>query len=113
MKIYISIPISGHPIEQQKAKAREIAEKLKELGHEPVNPLDTPEAPKGLSEKEQYAYYMGEDMKQLLTCDAVYLCKHWNESRGCQTEESAARIYGIKIFYCSPIMDISKANIHE
>lgn len=109
MKIYISIPISNRDLAAQQATARDIADKLRELGHEPVNPLDTPEAPKGLSEKEQYAYYMGEDMKQLLTCDAVYLCKHWNESRGCQTEQSAARINGIKIFYCSPMMEIPKA----
>lgn len=96
MKIYISIPLSGHPIEEQKAKAREIAKKLKALGHEPVNPFDTPESPQGLSDKEKYAYYMGEDLKRLLTCDAVFLCNGWSESRGCRLEGQTALIYGLK-----------------
>lgn len=96
MKIYISIPISGLPIEQQRAKAREIAKKLKALGHEPVNPFDTPPPSGNLSEKEQYVYYNGEDLKRLLTCDAVFLCKGWSESRGCRLEAQTALIYGLK-----------------
>lgn len=106
MKIYISIPISNRDLATQKAKAEEIAGKLRNLGHEPVNPFDTPEAPQGLSEKEQYAYYMGEDLKRLLMCDAVYMCKHWYNSRGCLTEEFVAKTYGIKVYYCMPMMEI-------
>lgn len=45
MRIYISIPISGHDLATQRATASEIAEKIKALGHEPVNPFDTPDAP--------------------------------------------------------------------
>lgn len=84
MRIYISIPISGHNIEKQCAAASEIADNLRKLGHEPVNPFETPEAPPDMNDKEKYAYYMGEDLKQLLTCDAVFLCKGWSESRGCR-----------------------------
>lgn len=96
MKIYISIPISGCNIEKQCATASEIADKLRKLGHYTVNPFDTPEAPQGLSEKERYAYYMGEDLKCLLTCDAVFLCPGWKYSKGCQLEARAARIYGLQ-----------------
>lgn len=96
MKIYISIPISGHPIEEQKEKAEYIAERLKALGHEPVNPFDTPEAPVEMNEKEKYAYYIGEDLKRLLTCDAVYLCKGWSGSRGCRLEAQTALIYDME-----------------
>ena len=96
MRIYISIPISGYPIEEQKVKAREIANKLRNLGHEPVNPFDTP-PPSGISsDKEQYAYYIGEDIKRLLTCDAVYLCNGWHESKGCRLETQTALIYDMK-----------------
>lgn len=91
MKIYISIPISGHDLAKQREKAEEIADKLRKLGHEPVNPFNTPEAPAEMNEKEKYAYYMGEDLKRLLTCDAVFMCKGWNLSRGCCTEEFVAR----------------------
>lgn len=100
MKIYISIPISGHDLKAQREKANEIADKLRKLGHEPVNPFDTPEAPKGLSDKEEYAYYIGEDMKRLLTCDAVFLCDGWKNSQGCNIEQTAAFQLGLgRIYY--------------
>lgn len=94
MKIYISIPISGHDLMTQTGVALEIAEKIKALGHEPVNPFDTPLAPLEMSEKEKYAYYMGEDIKRLLMCDAAYFCEGWRSSDGCLLEFNAAQIYG-------------------
>lgn len=99
MRIYISIPISNHDLATQRAKAAEIAEKIKALGHEPVNPFDTPEAPPGMSEKERYAYYMGEDIKRLLMCDAAYFCEGYYKSAGCRTEVSVADNYGIIRFH--------------
>lgn len=111
MKIYISIPISGYPIEEQKAKAREIADKLRKLGHEPVNPFDTPEAPQGLSEKERYNYYMGEDLKRLLTCDAIFLCDGWDKSKGCRVEAGAALAYKLQVY--GRFEDVPIANGHE
>lgn len=39
MKIYISIPISGRDIDEQKRKAKEVEDIIRELGHDPVNPL--------------------------------------------------------------------------
>lgn len=77
----------------------EIAEKIKTLGHEPVNPFDTPHPPFGTSPKEQYAYYMGEDIKRLLMCDAVYFCDGWMSSNGCNAEYQIARLYGLKTIY--------------
>ena len=98
MRIYISIPISGHNLTTQQRKALEIAEKLRQLGHEPVSTLPPPEAPSGLSEKEEYAYYIGEDMKKLLLCDAVFLCDGWNRSKGCRLEVQAASLYGMRLY---------------
>lgn len=98
MKIYISIPMTGHDLATQKAKAVEIAEKIKALGHEPVNPFDTPEPPAGLSDKEKYAYYMGEDIKRLLMCDAIFMCEGWFTSCGCRTEHYIAKCYGKEVF---------------
>ncbi len=99
MRVYVSIPISGHDLAAQKAKAEEIADKLRKLGHEPVNPFDTPPPSGNLSEKELYAFYMGEDVKKLLTCDAVYLCDGWAMSNGCRAEIAIAEVYGIKRYY--------------
>lgn len=98
MKIYISIPITGHDLMTQTGKALEIAEKIKALGHEPVNPFDTPLAPPEMSDKEKYAYYMGEDIKRLLMCDAAYFCEGWRNSNGCCFEFEATRLYPIERF---------------
>lgn len=96
MKIYISIPITGHNIKTQQLKADEIAKKLRDKGHEPVNPFDTIQPPNGLREDERYAFYMGEDLKKLLMCDAVLLCDGWHRSKGCRAEDSIAHIYHIR-----------------
>ena len=100
MKIYISIPISRKSFYPQYAKATEIAEQIRALGHEPVNPFDTLEPPAGLTEKERYAHFMGEDVKRLLMSDAIFMCKDWGESKGCKAEFDIARVYGFKIFDC-------------
>lgn len=99
MKIYISIPITGLDLMTQTGIALEIAEKIKDLGHEPVNPFDTPLAPPEWSEQKKYAYYMGEDIKRLLMCDAVYFHPKWIKSKGCCTEHDIAVRYGLEIFY--------------
>lgn len=99
MRIYISIPITGHDLATQQALASQIAEKIRALGHEPVNPFDTPLAPPGMSEKERYAYYMGEDVKRLLMCDAAYFHPQWTKSKGCSTEHDIAIRYGLERFY--------------
>lgn len=98
MKIYISIPITGHAPEAQRAKAAAIADEIRNLGHEPVNPFDTPEAPAGLNEKERYAYYMGEDIKRLLLCDAILMCEGWRFSKGCKAEYEVAGCYDLARF---------------
>lgn len=96
MKIYISIPISGHDLKAQREKANEIADKLRKLGHEPVSPFDTPKPEKACSEREEYAHYIGEDIKKLLTCDAVFFCYGWHHSKGCRLEGQAALVYGLE-----------------
>lgn len=99
MKIYISIPITGHDYQEQKKKARKIAEAIRGLGHEPVNPFEVEAAPSHLSEQEKYAYYMALDIADLLICDGIYLTRGWASSKGCRLEASAAEIYEKQIYY--------------
>lgn len=99
MKIYISIPITGHDLTKQRAKADHVASGIVALGHEPINPFGQPEPPEQLSEKERYAYYMGFDIADLLRSDAAYFCKGWQDSKGCRLEHAAAEIYGLPIYY--------------
>lgn len=99
MKIYISIPITGLDQKAQQAKAAKFAEAIKGLGHDPVNPFDTPAAPSNLNKREAYAYYMGEDIKALLLCDAVYFARGWENSTGCRIERAVAAEAGIADYY--------------
>lgn len=112
MKIYISIPISGHDLTTQTGKAMELAAKVQALGHEAVNPFDTPLAPTEWDERAKYAYYMGEDLKLLLGCDAILMADPmWTKSRGCRLEFEAARIYGLHDF--ARVEDIPKVRNEE
>jgi hypothetical protein len=92
-RIYISLPISGHPIYSVMSRALSIKEKLMD-GYWAITPFDI------CSDLTQpYSYFMGEDIKELLECDAVYFAKGWEKSRGCRLEHSAAEIYGKEILY--------------
>ena len=108
MRIYISIPISGKDLATQRAKATEIADKIRLLGHEPINPFDTPEPQGDLSDREKYAYFMGEDIKRLLMCDAIFMCEGWQKSKGCMVEWDVA--YTNNILWYSDFKEIPVSN---
>ena len=102
-RIYISIPISGHDIEEVKAKAIDISERLlwdvfelKKGRNRPdvITPFDVCHEP-----DKPYSYYMGKDIEALLECDAIFLCEGWQNSKGCMAEFEVARIYGKKIMF--------------
>ena len=102
-RIYISIPISGHDIEEVKAKAIDIIERLlwdvfelKKGRNRPdiITPFDVCHEP-----DKPYSYYMGKDIEALLECDAIYLCEGWQNSKGCMAEFEVARIYGKEIMF--------------
>ena len=94
MKIYISLPISGRPMDEVRNDSENAKAKIEELGHVPVSPLDVspdPDVP--------YSEHIGKDISALLECDAIVLLKGFLVSRGCLLEREAARIYEKHIFY--------------
>ena len=94
-RIYVSLPISGHNLDERKAEAEHIKSKLNFCGLniiEVITPFDVcPESDK------PYSYYMGKDIEALLECDAIYLREGWQHSKGCMAEFEVARIYGKEI----------------
>lgn len=42
-------------------------------------------------------YYLGEAIKQMDRCDAIYFADGWKDHKGCRVEYQVAREYGIKI----------------
>lgn len=98
MKVYISIPITGLDYDTQKAKADKYAKNIFEMGHDYFNPFSVP-APHDIAPGKETAYYMGVDVMQLLLCDAVYMAKGWENSKGCKVEKFVAETYGIPVYF--------------
>lgn len=90
MKIYISLPITGHPEARNHADLVKAA--LSRAGHDPVSPFDIP-----AGKNPDYFDHLCADLRALADCDAIYLCKGWQFSRGCRTEATFADTYGIQI----------------
>lgn len=93
MKIYVSLPITGHDIEHAKARAAIIKQFLSNEWNEVTTPFDVcPDVDK------PYSYYMGRDIEALLECDAIFMANGWQHSKGCTLEYNAALVYDKHIF---------------
>ncbi len=92
MKVYISLPITGKDIEEQKRHAEDVASFLTAAGHTPVSPFDN-----GLDADASYEDHLREDTKMLLGCDAVCMCKGWHLSCGCTFEHEVAVRCGLTV----------------
>lgn len=91
-KLYISVPITGRPLEAAKEQAEKVKE-LWEVIYDVITPFDVNPV-----QDKPYAYYMGKDVEALLNCDAIYMCPGWISSKGCNAEYQIAKIYGLEIF---------------
>lgn len=93
-KVYISLPITGMEMEKVVSKANDRKKLLSFKGFEPVTPFDvSPDS------NASYAEHMGRDIQALLECDAVYFCRGWQDSKGCQAEYEVAKIYGKQMVF--------------
>lgn len=93
MKVYISLPISGHDIVERRAFAENIERKLLELGHNPANPLRN-----GLAPDAPYRAHMRRDIYNLCGCDAIYQAPGWQDSQGCIVENAVAKLLELVYF---------------
>lgn len=112
MKIlYISIPITGHPIEKVKERAERLKKELSVGGWEIITPFDVvPDKNIAHIEDPQikYAYCMGKDIEKLLICDAVFFAEGYKDSKGCLLEHAASLIYEKMNLYESSGLQINK-----
>lgn len=103
MKIYISLPMAGAQKTVKKRYGQAVEEVRKTWGdceiYGPTNILDFdddglyPNAP-----VHSWAWHLGEDIKDLLECDAIYLTRGWSASKGCRTELAVAKANLIEVF---------------
>lgn len=93
MKVYLSGPITGTDDYMERFYRAE--NRLIGRGYEVVNPaMENARLPEGTSWEE----YMGESLKMLATCDAIYLMRGYMTSRGAMLEYSVAEQMG-KVIY--------------
>ena len=103
IKVYISLPITGQEstVMERCLKAKERLETIfkeadtQDYELEVVFPKDVEKI--GTSEQDNtkpLSYWIGEDIKLLMECDAVFFCKGNGRSKGCQLEHRCADIYG-------------------
>ena len=97
MSVYISGPMTG--IAKLNYPAFEAAaEKLRAKGATVISPHEI--VPPGLG-PWSWQDHMRADLAALLTCEAVYMLKGWETSRGAQLEKTVAEAIGL------PVVDYS------
>lgn len=101
MKAMIVQPMAGKT-EQEIMDARNRAkEQLEDIGYEVVNTLFDIDEDWAMATGTVHipVLYLGESLKAMSQCHAVYFCKGWETTRGCMVEHEAAMLYGLHKFY--------------
>lgn len=92
MKVYISGPMTGLP-DYNRAAFFRAAEELKEKGcYVPVHTA-------WMIDQLTRADYMRMALQMMLTCDAIYLLRGWENSLGARVEKSIADVCGLQLMY--------------
>ena len=93
MKIYIAGKVTGENLGKVFVKFNVTEAILIKRGHEVINPMRI------TSQRWSWEQCMKACINQLITCNAIYMLKDWNDSRGAKIEHELAKIYGLKIIY--------------
>ena len=102
IKVYVSLPITGQEstvmnrclkakqhIEMLFATADTKGYELEVVFPKDVDKIGTPEQ----DNTKPLSYWIGEDIKLLMECDAVFFCEGYIRSRGCYLEHKCATLY--------------------
>lgn len=99
MHIYISLPITGKNESEQRRKAIMWQNYLESKGHIISNPFDIFDRLINLNPNPSYRAIMQDDLAELITCDAIFLCNGWEESKGCLEEVELAIQQKLKVMF--------------
>lgn len=104
MKIYISLPITGHDERIQRKKARLWHLHFENEGHEVINPFDVSDFldrfHKDTRKKPPtYRDYMDADLKELKECTHIFFIEGWDNSKGCIEEAEFSIKHSINVLF--------------
>lgn len=98
-KAFISQAMNGIPEEQIKLVRERATKALESVGYEVVDSyLENSKVPKTVEGDNIGIYYLAKSIEKMSECKAVYLCKGWENARGCQIEHLIAKNYGLNIY---------------
>lgn len=93
MRIYIAGPMTGLPNLNFEA-FHDAARALRAEGHDVVNPAEINADPSA-----GWLSCMRADIRELVTCDAIYLLQGWENSRGARLEARIAEGLGFQTIF--------------
>ena len=91
MRVYISGPITG--VKNFEENFKKAAERMAKNGHKVVNPA----AVNDVFLDGTYEEYMQINLSLLAMCDAIYMMKGWQQSKGANREYGFAKAAGMTI----------------
>lgn len=102
MKIYIAGPMTGYRDHNFPAFEKE-ARELRAVGHEVLSPheVDHGETEETRGSKS-WCDYLKEDLKVFLECDAIYMLRGWDKSKGAMVELDLALKLGFAVYFQDP-----------
>lgn len=94
-RMYISGPIAHLDLTERK-RAFTLAESRINFytDYIAVNPFKN-----GVPEEEHWSIHMKADIKLLLECDAIFMLKGWEMSKGCKLELDIATTIGLPVYF--------------
>ena len=94
-KCFISVPISGLDYKRQREKADIVKGWLSKKGYDVINPFEILHG-----KNPTLGDYIGANIKALIEhADEIFMCKGWQNSKGCRIERFVADTYGKRIMY--------------
>ena len=91
-KVYLSGPISGYDYEERRMTFSRLAEVMRKVGLEPVNPMEN-----GVPKDADSERHMRADLKMLLECDSIMMLNGWKRSLGARVEHEVALSCGLSV----------------
>lgn len=98
MRLYVSGPMTGLP-EHGFPAFHAAAAKLRELGHEVIDPAEETLAEYGTLDdaaKIPWEVHLRRDIALLMTCDVIVMIDGWRDSKGARLERKVARAVGLR-----------------